>query len=277
MGVEPDPDQVLRQDPRKLRLIDSVRYILRVRTNVLMILSSSLGYFFFSGLQTFALLFIKGHYHVGQASAELVLAVLVGGAMVGTLVSGKLTDELVRHGYLNSRVWIPAFCYMGAALLLIPAFVASSLVPALWLAAIGAGLLMAANPPLDAARLDIMPAGLWGRAESVRTSIRSLAQALAPLVFGGLADVIAGFYPRRAPIGTHPAPPNANEAHGLEITFLVLLATLALSGISLLRARHTYPTDVATAAASNQGWDEPMVTRADQSRTGPADPGLQAT
>ena len=273
LGVEPNPDLILHEDPRSLSLADSVRYILRIPTNVLMILSSSLGYFFFSGLQTFALLFVKGHYHVGQATAELVLGVLVGGAMVGTLVSGKLTDELVRRGSLNTRVWIPAICYMGASVLLIPAFVATKLTPALWFAAIGAALLMAANPPLDAARLDIMPAGLWGRAESVRTMVRSFAQALAPLIFGGLADLIAGFYPAQAPIGTHPAPPNQNTAHGLEITFLVLLVTLAAGGFSLLRARHTYPIDVATAAASNQGSEEPRVTpQAGGSRPDGSDP-----
>ena len=277
LGVEPDPELILEADPRTLNLRDSIRYILSIPTNVLMIVSSSLGYFFFSGLQAFALLFIKGHYHVGQATAELVLGVLVGGAMVGTLVSGKLTDDLVRRGSLNSRVWIPALCYIGASLLLIPAFVANKLTPSLWLAAVGAALLMAANPPLDAARLDIMPAGLWGRAESVRTSVRSLAQALAPLIFGALAGLIAGFYPSQAPIGTHPAAPNQNEAHGLEITFLLLLLTLTASGLSLLRARHTYPTDVATAAASNQGSGEPAVTpRTNGSRPSRADPSLPA-
>src|SRR5262249_38717790 len=153
LGVAPDPELILEANPRSRSLVDSIRYILRIPTNVLMILSSSLGYFFFSGLQTFALLFVKGHYHVGQATAELVLGVLVGGALVGTLVSGKVTDGLVRHGSLNSRVWIPALCYIGASLLLIPAFVANSLTPSLWIAALGAALLMAANPPLDAARL----------------------------------------------------------------------------------------------------------------------------
>ena len=43
-----------------------------------------------------------------------------------------------------------------------------------------------------------MPAGLWGRAESVRTFLRSLAQALAPLVFGGLSQLIAGIVPAEA-------------------------------------------------------------------------------
>jgi hypothetical protein len=68
----------------------------------------------------------------------------------------------------------------------------SHLTPAVWFDVAGAALLSAANPPLNAAKLDIMPAGLWGRAESTRTLLRSLAQGLAPLVFGGLADLIAG-------------------------------------------------------------------------------------
>jgi MFS family permease len=257
LGAEPDPELVLHQDPRTLGLVDSVRYVLSIPTNVLMIISSSLGYFFFSGLTTFALLFVIGHYHVSQATSELVLALLVGGALIGTLISGWLSDELVRRGFLNSRVWIPAICYLGAALLLIPGFLSDHLTPAVWFDVAGAGLLSAANPPLNAARLDIMPAGLWGRAEGVRTFVRSLAQALAPLVFGGLGGLIAGFYLPQAPIGTHPKPPSSATAHGLEITFLILLVTLAAAGIALLRARFTYPRDVATAGASHQGSGDP--------------------
>jgi hypothetical protein len=83
--------------------------------------------------------------------------------------------------------------------------------------------------------------------------LRSLAQALAPLVFGALSQLIAGIVPAQAPIGTHPGVVSASEARGLEISFLILLGTLAAGGIFLLRARATYPRDVATAAASNQG------------------------
>ena len=68
LGAEPDPALVLHQDPRTLDAGRSVRYMLSIPTNVLMIISSSLGYFFFSGLTTFALLFVIGHYHVSQAS-----------------------------------------------------------------------------------------------------------------------------------------------------------------------------------------------------------------
>jgi len=253
LGVTPNPDLVLHEDPRMMGLVPSVKYILRVPTNWLMIISSSLGYFYFAGLSTFALLFVRGHYGASQAEAELVLGLLVAGAMVGTLVSGRVTDALLRRGVLEVRVWVPALCYLGAAALLIPGVLSKHLTPAMWFDVAGASLLSAANPPLDAARLDIMPAGLWGRAESTRTVLRSLAQALAPLVFGGLSQLIAGIAPAQAPVGTHPGVVSPSVARGLEICFLVLLVTLAAAGVVLLRARHTYPTDVATAAVSNQG------------------------
>ena len=252
-GVTPNPDRVLTEDPREMPLAPAIRYILSVPTNVHLIVSSSLGYFYFSGLSTFALLFVRGHYHVNQATAEVVLAALVGGAMVGTLVSGKITDTMVRRGFVEARVWVPALCYFAAGALLIPGVLGSHLTPALWFDVAGASLLSAANPPLDAARLDIMPAGLWGRAESVRTFLRSLAQALAPLVFGGLSQLIAGIVPLQTPIGTHAAGVSPSEARGLEISFLILLVTLFAAGVFLARARSTYAEDVATAGASHQG------------------------
>jgi sugar phosphate permease len=230
----------------------AIRYILSIPTNALLIISSSLGYFFFSGLQTFALLFVRGHYHSSQATAELVLAALVVGAMIGTLASGQITDAMVRRGFLEARVWVPAICYLAAAALLIPGVLGSHLTPSLWFDVAGAALLSAANPPLDAARLDIMPAGLWGRAESTRTFLRSLAQAFAPLVFGGLSQLIAGITPQQAPIGTHTRGVSSSTASGLEFTFLILLCTLIAAGVFLLRARATYPQDVATAGASMQ-------------------------
>jgi hypothetical protein len=87
----------------------------------------------------------------------------------------------------------------------------------------------------------------------VRTVVRSLAQALAPLLFGGIADLVAGITPSQAPIGTHPHAPAPATGHGLSAAFLILLGTLAAAGVFLLRARFTYPRDVATAAASHQG------------------------
>jgi MFS family permease len=250
-GFAPDPALVLDRDPQAMGLRASVRYILLIPTNVLLIVSSSLGYFFFAGLQTFAVVFVRGHFHASQATATLVLGLLVLGALAGTLASGPLTDALVRRGRLEARVWTPALCYLGAALLLIPGLLGSHLTPAIWFDVGGAALISAANPPLDAARLDIMPSGLWGRAESTRTFLRSIAQALAPLLFGVVADLVAGFVPAQAPIGTHThAFISPAAATGLQVSFLIMLSTLGAAGVFLLKARTTYPADVATASAA---------------------------
>jgi MFS family permease len=255
-GAEPNPALVLHEDPSEMSLGRSVRYIFSVPSNLLMILGSSLGYFYFAGLQTFALLFVKGHYRASQATAELVLALLVVGAVIGTLVGGRIPDRLLKRGDLGARVWFPGVCYFGAAACLIPGFLGSSLTPALWFDVLGAALISAANPPLQAARLDVVPAGLWGRAQSALTVVRSLAQALAPLVFGGVAQLIAGIVPSQAPIGTHVGAPSSSTSTGLEVTFLVMIIALAAAGWLLFRARKTFASDVATAAAS-----EPDATR----------------
>lgn len=251
-GVSPDPRLVLREDPTNMPLGRAVRYVLQIPSNVMMILGNSLGYFYFAGLSTFAVEFVVGHYHVAQFTAEFVLVLLVVGAIAGTLVSGRLSDSLVRRGFVEARVLIPAVCYLGSVALLLPGILAHNLWTAVWFDVGGAALLSAANPPLNAARLDIMPSRLWGRAESVRTVLRSVFQAISPLIFAGIADIFVGITPTQG-VGSHLPKSKADAYHvatGLEISFLVLLATLAAAGIFLARARHTYPVDVATAAAS---------------------------
>jgi hypothetical protein len=84
----------------------------------------------------------------------------------------------------------------------------------------------------------------------VRTLLRTIAQALAPLLFGAVADLVAGIKPDQAPIGTKTGGVSHATARGLEVSFLLMLIPLAVGGVILLRGRHAYPRDVATAAAS---------------------------
>jgi MFS family permease len=249
-GAAPNPRLVLHEDPARMGLMRSVRYVFSIPSNLLMIVGSSLGYFYFAGLQTFALLFVKGHYHASQATAELALALLVVGMVIGTVISGRLTDAMLKRGYLSARVWFPGACYLGAALLLLLGLIGSKLTPALWFDVGGAALIAAANPPIQAARLDVVPAGLWGRATSALTVVRSLAQALAPLIFGAVSQLIAGILPQQAPIGTHPHAPSSSTTTGLQVSFLIMLVALVAAGVLLFRARTTFASDVATAAAS---------------------------
>jgi MFS family permease len=234
LGVQPDPDQVLRGDPSRLGIIEATRHILSIRTNVVMIVASAGGYFYLSGVQTFGTELAHDQYGINQAVANLVLLILGAGAVVGVLAGGWFGDRLLRRGMITGRLRVAWVAAVIAAVAFIPALATHKVlhaIPFLMLAALG---LSGQNPPLDAARLDIMPAGLWGRAEGVRTLLRTLAQSIAPPLFGFVADVIFG-----------------GGKGALRWTFLIMLIPLAINAIWLFRAARTYPRDVATAAATS--------------------------
>lgn len=246
-NVAADPDLVLHEDPVHMRLWTAVRYVLRVRTNVVLIVASAFGYFYFAGVQTFGVVFFRGQYSVTHAAATLLLVLLGLGALVGVLGGGRLADRLIRRGRINGRILVAAGAYLVAAIAFVPAILSRSLAAALPLYMIAGAALSAPNPPLDAARLDIMHSRLWGRAESIRTVLRQGLVASAPLVFGFIADQ---FVPgHRASAAQHGFGASAN-AQGLRDAFLIMLVALATGGLIMLRALRTYPRDVATAVAS---------------------------
>ena len=231
--VEPDADHVLRVDPRKLGIVAAARYVLGVRTNLILIGASACGYYFLAGMQTFGVEFVKGQYRIGQAPANLLLLVIGGGAVGGVLLGGQLGDRLLRRGMLPARIVVSAVAVTLAGIAFAPALFTRGAFTAAPYLVLAAFFLASQNPPLDAARLDIMPPLLWGRAEGVRTLVRSAAQALAPLLFGAVSDYVFG--------GGHS---------GLKWTFVVMLVPLAASAALLYRALATYARDVATAAAA---------------------------
>ena len=71
-GTTPHESLVLTMDPATMSLHDAVRYVLSIRTNVVLIVASSLAYFFFTGLQTFAVEFLRGRFGLGQSVASAV-------------------------------------------------------------------------------------------------------------------------------------------------------------------------------------------------------------
>jgi sugar phosphate permease len=245
--VGPVSEKVLRCPAAELRLPQALRYVLSISTVRWLIAASAIGYFFFAGMRTFALVFVRGQFSLNQAGGTAILFIAGLGSLAGVLVAGRLADRLLRRGVLTARVLVGAVSYLAAVVFLAPSLLVGSVaagVPLLFLA--GAGL-SAPNPPLDAARLDIMPSGLWGRAEGVRTLVRQTAQAGAPLLFGLLADAFGGASGAGA---AHEV--SAASTRALRYTFLLMLVPLALNGLLLLGARRRYPGDVATAAVSER-------------------------
>jgi predicted MFS family arabinose efflux permease len=232
-GIEPDLELLPKGDLRRLNIVEAARYVLSVRTNILLIASSAAGYYFLAGVQTFGSEFARKQYGIDQALANLLLLVIGIGAVAGVLAGGAAGDALLRRGRLSGRITMAAVGAVGTTILFVPALLTRSVVTAVPYLLVAVMFLSLQNPPLDAARLDIMPPPLWGRAESIRTLVRSLAVALAPLLFGAVSDHVFG-----------------GGRSGLQWTFIVMLVPLAASAWLLFKALRTYPADVATAAAA---------------------------
>lgn len=242
-GVRPERDRVLREDPRTISARAAARYVLSIPTNRWLILSSGLGYFFLTGLETFGVEYLRAQYGLAQASASELLVVIGAGAVIGALAGGRIADRRVEHGEVAARVWVTSLAFLLASGCFVAGLLVSSLGLALALLFLGAAGIGASNPPLDAARLDIVQSALWGRAEAVRGVLRSLLIAIAPVVFGAVSDQLSG---------ASGAQGHSASGAGLGETFLVMAATLLTAGVVLLVARRSYPSDVATAIASER-------------------------
>jgi len=269
-GIAPHEHLVLHEDPGPRSLWWALRYVLSIRTNVALIVSSALGYFFYSGLQTFAVVFLRDRFGIGQGMASTLLVVLGAGSIVGVLLTGRLGDTLLNRHHLAARPIIAGISFLFAAVLFLPALLTTSLLVAAPLLFLAAGGLGGANPPLDAARLDLIHSQLWGRAESVRTVLRSAVVAIAPLVFGYVSTQLGA---HTSGLG-NPTGNAGPRGIGLDHAFLIMLIPLIISALLLLLwARRTYPRDVATATAS-QNATASHDTTASQN-TAPAERGTK--
>lgn len=232
-GTAPSPDAVLARDPARAPLREVLSYVLRVRSNRALIVASSLTYLFLSGVQTFALRFGSDQLGLAGAGATAVLMGLGASAILGVLVTGRLADRLVRGGRLDARMLVTAAALVVALVCFVPGTLVSGVAVAVPLLLIGAAALGGSNAPLDAARLDVLHHHAWGRAESVRSSLRLVAYAAAPVAVGGLVTVV----------GVGPA-------------FTVLAAALAVAAVLMLIGRRSYLGDVAAAGHTASDEDD---------------------
>jgi MFS family permease len=231
--------RVVDENSRPRSVWRDLRWVLSIRTNVVLIAGSSFGYFFSTGLSTFGVALLCGRFQIGQAMATVLISVLGVGALIGVLSSGRIADRLTIQGHISARIVVGGAAFLAAAVFILPTLLADSLLPALVFAFLAGIALGGVNPPLNAARLDIVDSRLWGTAEAVRSTLSSISTGLAPVIFGAVSTAL----------GRGEAAPSAGSA--LSHTFLIMLVTLVVAaGLLLCLARRTYPRDVATAMAS---------------------------
>src|SRR5262249_46376289 len=119
-ALEPDPELVDIGDPRRMNILAATRYILRIRTNVVLIIASACGYYFLAGVQTFGVEFVTHQYGIDQALGTLVLLVIGAGGVAGVLAGGTAGDFLLRRGVLSGRILVSAVAAAAAVILFIP-------------------------------------------------------------------------------------------------------------------------------------------------------------
>ncbi len=252
LGARPYPRTVVEGDG-ELDLWSAVRYVLRIRSNDALILASGIGYFFVQGLETFMELFLRHRYGVGQSAASLLFLVIASGALLGVVVSGQVADRLVAGGRATGRIVVGAVTFAATTVVFAPAVLAHSLVFATVALALAAVLLGAVNPPVDMARLDVVPSFLWGRAEAIRTTLRQGLQGFAPLLFG-LVSTAFGGRPGGLGSGVDTAAAAAPSAtgRGLGTTFAIFSVAMLLAGAVLWASRRSYLRDVVAARRSDE-------------------------
>jgi predicted MFS family arabinose efflux permease len=233
-GAEPKEELVLEEgEAADMGLPQAMDYVFHVRTLIMVVLASAFGEFFFAALQVFGVLYFVDRFGVSTSTAALLILVVGLAGFVGVIGGGRLGDLLIERGMIRGRIRIGTWSYLSGAILFVPVLLTSSLGVALAFLILAGVCLMAPIAPLEAARLDVVHPQLRGRAESIRTTARTAAQAAAPLLFGVLSERLAG-----------------GGSDGLRAAFFVFLPLLALSSILLIAAGREYPSEVAAVQES---------------------------
>jgi predicted MFS family arabinose efflux permease len=221
------------ENARRRSVWRDLRWVLSIRTNIVLIAGSSFGYFFSTGLSTFGVALLCGRFQIGQAVATVLIAILGVGALIGVLSTGRIADWLANRGHISARIVVGGAAFLAAAVFILPTLLTHNLLLALVFAFLAGIALGGVNPPLNAARLDIVHSRLWGTAEAVRSALVSISTGLAPVMFGAVSSALG------------------QGDRALGHTFLIMLVALIIAAALLLcLARRTYPRDVATAMAS---------------------------
>lgn len=208
-----------------------LRTLVTIRTNVVVLAADSVGNFFYAGAASFAVLFVSERYHLSNATVDALAPILAAGIIVGILAGGRIGDMLTRRRGGEDRIAVAAACQLTATGLYAVALLSSSLFEAAVLLFLGSTVLGGAGPCLDAVRIDIVPAGMRGRAEAARGLLLLGSGALGPATFGLVATA---FGARGAGLALRDA-------------FLVMLGPLAGGALVLLAARRPYRADARAA------------------------------
>ena len=205
--------------------MDVLRELRQIRSMWFALMSLTISSFLLGALTVWGIDFFKQSFHLSATEAGAFLPVIGGGAAIGLLAGGELSDRLLLRGVTNARVYVTSVSSVLATVLLLPAFLTSSLALAAVLMFFGSFFLTTPVAPSEALMSDVVPGELRGRAAAIRSIVRALA-ALSPLIVGVLSD-----------------------ATDLPTALALVTPLYAVGGVVMLFAARTYPSDLAFVAS----------------------------
>ncbi len=230
----PEPERRGSLADQQVSMSQVARRLWATPTALWVLLAGSVGSYYLASASAFSTLFAVAHYDVSTAVADLALVALGVGAVLGIALGSRTSDRLSLEGRESTRLVRAGQGYLLTAVLWLPALLVTSLAAALPFLVLGSAALAATLPTLDAVRIDVVPAGLRGRTEAVRTLVRAVAEGGAPLVFGLVARGVG------------------EDDRGLQVAFLTALPALVAAGGVLLLARRSYDVDRSRLLATGE-------------------------
>lgn len=212
------------------------RRILRVRTLRYLIVGSAITAGALSGIGFWAKTFFVRHTTLtsGQASG-VVAALLLVGAVLGTVLGGIATDRL-RTRVEGAAMLVAGVTQSVGALFMMIVFINVALPVRLTAALFGAMLLVAGFPALTAMTAEVVPAAIRGLTFSVTSFLAALASAASPLLIGAIADQFN-------------YKVDGKIKGNLAYAFLIVTPLVLIGGLVVLRGRKYVEADTQRAAA----------------------------
>jgi len=236
----PPPERVGTLDYATADARTVLRELLRIRSMWFAVVGITISQFFLAALGYWGIEFFKRAHDLSASAAGGYAAVLGAGSFVGLAGGGVLSDRLLARGVLNARVVVAAAGSVAATFVLVPALLVPDLVLSGVLFFLAGACVTLPVAPSEALMTDVVVAQIRGRAASIRSIVRSAANA-SPALIGVLSDSM-----------------------GLRTALVVTAPLYAVGGVVMLLAARTYPADLAFVAAEADRTSRARSGRSDE-------------
>ncbi|MDQ1480839.1 MAG: hypothetical protein QOI44_1700, partial [Actinomycetota bacterium] len=219
-------------------LLHDVRVTLRIRTLRSLMIGTAIATGALSGIGFWAPSFLERHAGLsGGAAAGLVGALILLGAVAGTIVGGRLSDRL-RDQVAGAPMLVAAVTQAIGAIVLMPVFADIPLAVRVALSGIGVLFIVAGFPALAAMVAEVVPPSIRGLAFSVTGFLSALAAALSPLLIGAISDRFTYHF-------------HGKTVGNLAYAFAIVMPLVLVGAVVVLRGRHFVEADKARALAAS--------------------------